>query len=78
MTPQHWRAAERILVRLVVRSLAADYPTLLAPAIAESGTEQDSGPPAAAAAVAGAPPANAGGPEGMELEHDWSTQHREG
>lgn len=77
MMPQHWRAAERILVKLIARAFAVDNPELLSPVAAQSRTQQDSGPPAAAAAVAGAPPANAGGPEGWSMEHERSSRQED-
>jgi len=65
MPAADFEAAERVLARLIARAYAADHPELF-------GAQKEmttSGPPATAAAVAGAPPASAGGPEEMELEH---------
>jgi len=70
MRPEEWRATDSLLARLVALAYAADHPELFSPAVAQSEREPDSGPPAAAAAVAGAPPANAGGAEDWSAEHD--------
>jgi len=70
MPVDEWRAAESLLARLVARAYAADHPELFRPTIARSGREQDSGPPAATAVVAGALPANAGGPDKESREHE--------
>lgn len=51
-------AAEDLLARLVAKAFAADHPEYFSQQSA--GDAQDSGLPAAAAAVAGALPANAG------------------
>lgn len=61
-------AAERIVARLVARAYAAEHPELFGPRLSQIVHTEDSGPPAAAAAVTGAPPASAGGPGKMELE----------
>ena len=70
MPVEEWQAAESLLARLVARAYAADHPELFRPVVAQGETREDSGPPAASAAVAGAPPANAGGPEEWSVEHD--------
>lgn len=70
MTPEQWRAAERILVKLVARTYAADHPELLSPAVAQSEQEADSGPSPAARADAAAPAARGGGPESWSVEPD--------
>ena len=63
MTPEQWRAAERILVTLIARTCAADHPELVSPAIAQSEQEADSGPSPAARGDAVAPAARGGGRE---------------
>jgi hypothetical protein len=70
MGPEESQAAETLLARLVARAYAADHLELFCPTLSASETREYSGPPAAAAAVAGAPPANAGGPEDWSMEHD--------
>jgi len=77
MLAEEWRAAESLLARLVARAYAADHPELFRPAIARSDNEQGSGPPAATAVVAGALPANAGGPDKESREHDCRTEHED-
>ena len=61
MTREDQVASERMLARLVALAYAADH--------SEQFGELESGPPATAAAEAGAPPASAGGP------HTWSMEH---
>jgi hypothetical protein len=72
MPAEEWQAAERLLAKLVARAYAADHPDLLQARRTESTHPKSSGPPATAAAVAGALPASAGGPERESREHDTS------
>lgn len=62
-------AAERLLARLVARAYAADHRELFDPTGITGENRRSSGPPAAAMAVAGVPPASAGGPEKGNREH---------
>lgn len=68
--PSEIAAAERVLARLIARAFARDHPYLFRPSGAALAEHETSGPPAAAAAVAGAPPANVGGPEQGSAEHE--------
>ena len=77
MPVEEWQAAESLLARLVARAYAADHPELFRPAVAPNESQESSGPPAAAAAVAGALPANAGGPDKESREHDSRIEHED-
>ncbi len=77
MPMEEWQAAESLLARLVARAYAADHPELFRRPEAHSKQELSSGPPAATAVVAGALPANAGGPDKESREHDGRTRHED-
>ena len=77
MPAEDLRAVELLVARLVARAYAADHPGLFRPAVPQMESEQSSGPPAAAAAVAGALPAHAGGPDKESREHDCRTKHED-
>ena len=68
MSPEQYAAVKRRLARLVAHAYAADHPGMFTTST-ESANHESSGPPAAAAAVAGALPANAGGPDRESREH---------
>lgn len=76
MPMDEWQAAESLLARLVARAYAADHPELFRRPEVHSRQELSSGPPAATAVVAGALPANAGGPDKESREHDDGTEHK--
>ncbi len=69
MLVEDWQTTEALLARFVARAYAADHPELFRPLGIAGENRESSGPPAAAAAVAGAPPVNAGGPEKWSMEH---------
>jgi len=77
MPVDEWRAAESLLARLVARAYAADHPELFRRPDTSDADTQNSGPPAATAVVAGALPANAGGPDKESREHDCRTEHED-
>ncbi len=77
MPVEEWQAAESLLARLVARAYASDHPELFRPAVVPTANEESSGPPAAAAAVAGALPANAGGLDKESREHDSRIEHED-
>lgn len=77
MPVEEWRAAESLLARLVARAYAADHPELFRCPSTPDEDRHSSGPPAAAAAVAGALPANAGGPDRESGEHDSRIEHED-
>jgi hypothetical protein len=62
MPAAEWQAAERLLAKLVARAIARDHPEWFQSCRTDRKESEDAGPPAAAAAVAGALPANADGP----------------
>ncbi len=63
MSAEQWQEVQDIITRLAVRAYIADNAEVLG-----SESLQVSGPSAAAAAVAGAPLANADGPESGSME----------
>lgn len=76
MAMEEWQAAESLLARLVARAYAADHPELFRRPEVYSRQELSSGPPAATAVVAGALPADAGGPDKESREHDGCAEHK--
>ena len=77
MLTEDWARCERLLASLIARAYAADHPELFRrPTTPDKRTEK-SGSPAASAEVAGALPANAGGPDEESREHDRTTEHDE-
>jgi hypothetical protein len=72
MPPENLLAAERIFARLVARMYVAEHPHLFARPGNPVADHPKSGPPAAAAAVAGALPASVGGPALPEERREYA------
>jgi len=78
MPVEEWRAAERLLARLIARSITHDHPEWFQKRRTESEESENVGSPAAAAAVADALSANVGDPAEESTEsHDSRERSRQ-